>query len=65
MDNPYEVLGLSPDVPFDEVRLRYRELAASSPWERSLGKALADHFDRLAEKAEKAEAKLVVAEGGV
>jgi hypothetical protein len=35
----------------------YRTLAATSPFERSLGKALADHFDRLADKEEKAAAK--------
>jgi hypothetical protein len=37
----------------------YRTLAATSPYERSLGKALADHFDRLAEKEEKAERQRV------
>jgi len=40
---------------------RYRELAALSPSEHSLGKALADHFDRMAEKAERVEAKPVTA----
>ena len=58
MENPGP---MSDSERLRERARRYRELAASSPWERSLGKALADHFDRLAEKAEKAEGKLVAA----
>jgi hypothetical protein len=55
---------MSESARLRERAKRYRVLAALSPSEHSLGKALADHFDRMAERAERVEAKLVAAKQG-
>jgi DnaJ like chaperone protein len=48
-DGPYQVLGLSPDAPFDVVRATYRQLAKNHHPDRLLAQGVPAEFIRVAE----------------
>lgn len=46
--DPYLVLGLSPDMPFDEVRRAYRRLVAENHPDRLIGRGVPEEFVAIA-----------------
>ncbi|MEZ5812056.1 MAG: DnaJ family molecular chaperone [Rhizobiaceae bacterium] len=47
-DDPYMVLGLRPDAPFEEVRRRYRELVKDNHPDRLIARGVPEEFHAIA-----------------
>lgn len=48
VDNPYLVLGLEPDAPFEVVRRRYRQLVAENHPDRMIARGVPEEFVAIA-----------------
>ena len=46
--DPYLVLGLAPDLPFEEVRRAYRKLVAENHPDRLIGRGVPEEFVAIA-----------------